>query len=60
MKPNSYHYTKLKHTNDNGYKLFYIWEDEWHSNTEYIQQMSVIIEKSDIVYYNRHSLGLVL
>lgn len=51
MKPKSYHYTKLKHTNDNGYKLFYIWEDEWHSNTEYIQQIlyNLIHKQSNII-----------
>lgn len=51
MKPKSYHYTKLKHTNDNGYKLFYIWEDEWHSNTEYIQQIlcNLIYKQSNVI-----------
>lgn len=51
MKSKSYHYTKLKHTNDNGYKLFYIWEDEWHSNTEYIQQIlyNLIHKQSNII-----------
>lgn len=51
MKPKSYHYTKLKHTNDKGYKLFYIWEDEWYSNTEYIQHIlyNLIHKQSNLI-----------
>lgn len=51
MKPKSYHYTKLKHTNDNGYKLFYIWEDDWYNNTDYIQQIlyNLIHKQSNVI-----------
>lgn len=51
MKNKSYHYNKLKHTNDNGYKLFYIWEDEWYNNTNYIQQIlyNLIHKQSNII-----------
>lgn len=51
MKNKSYHYNKLKHTNDNGYKLFYIWEDDWYNNTDYIQQIlyNLIYKQSNVI-----------
>lgn len=51
LKNKSYHYNKLKHTNDNGYKLFYIWEDDWYNNTDYIQQIlyNLIYKQSNVI-----------
>lgn len=51
MKNKSYHYNKLKHTNDNGYKLFYIWEDEWYNNADSIQQIlyNLIYKQSNVI-----------
>ena len=51
IKNKSYHYNKLKHTNDNGYKLFYIWEDEWYNNADSIQQIlyNLIYKQSNVI-----------
>ena len=50
----NYHLNKVIKSNEKGYRLIHIWEDEWNSNKELIKKKLIdIFEGNEIIDYNQ-------